>query len=169
MLDTIKNIITSIKACYFRILIIGYEDHDDEKTIKYLMRLTNLTDDEWALYKLGVHYVQHTYIKKNSQKAIFYFKHVFSKNGRLAKYAASQIGHIYFCGKGLTKNELKAAKWYKKAAKLGEPISQYNYGLSLVDGWGDEEDYAKGVYWLTKASESGITEAKKTLKKMDII
>lgn len=53
----------------------------------------------------------------------------------------------------------KATYWIKKAAKLGNPIAQYHYGLALLTGDGIAINRKQGIFWLQKAAAQGEIEA----------
>jgi len=52
-------------------------------------------------------------------------------------------------------NESEKIRWYTKAARQGDCISQYKLGLF----YRSEKEYAKAIEWYTKAAEQGHIEA----------
>ena len=68
----------------------------------------------------------------------------------LAQYA---LGVMYANGKGVGKNEVEAAKWYRKAAEQGYALAQNNLGLMYQFGKGVEKDEIKAIQWFKKAAE----------------
>ncbi|KAI7874789.1 uncharacterized protein EV154DRAFT_526963 [Mucor mucedo] len=58
------------------------------------------------------------------------------------------------------KNYAPALSYFVHAAQLfNQPDAQYNVGHMCKEGYGTEKDYSEALYWLTKASENGRTEA----------
>merc|ERR1711862_77836 len=49
----------------------------------------------------------------------------------------------------------QAAKYFRKAAKLGNVAAAYMYGECLLDGVGVSRDRAKALSWLVRAAQSG--------------
>ena len=54
------------------------------------------------------------------------------------------LGWAYYQGAGTAKNDAEAAKWFEKAAELGDANSQYMLGYLYEDGNGVKQDYARG-------------------------
>ncbi len=157
--------IRKLKIFYHHFMAVGYETHTDNIAVKHVLALAKL-DDCWGLNELGYRFSTGKSVKKDQEKAIFYYKRAFEKNGKEALYAAANLGSAYLNGEGVPKNDKKAIKWFKIAAELGHPESQYNYGLSLIDGWVGKANNEEGVYWLKKAAASDLTEAKDSLVKL---
>lgn len=57
----------------------------------------------------------------------------------------------------------KAAYWYKKAAKQGNAIAQYNLGVHYDNGQGVAKNETKAVYWYKKAAEQGYVRGQYNL------
>lgn len=68
-------------------------------------------------------------------------------------------GQCYFCGLGVEKNDKKAAKFFKKAAKLGNRCGQFRYGFCLLYGKGVFTDFEKAVTYLRKSAEQDYCHA----------
>jgi len=62
-------------------------------------------------------------------------------------------------GFGATEDAAASAKWDKKAAELGDPIAEFNYGLNLLRGYGVEKDEILGRVFVNKAAEKGVKAA----------
>jgi len=73
--------------------------------------------------------------------------------------AQFRLGFCYYYGQGVSKNEAKAAEWYRKAAEQEYDEAQYELGNCYYLGKGVEEDNAKAVEWYLKAAEQGNDEA----------
>ena len=65
------------------------------------------------------------------------------------------LGFLYYWGKGIKKDRVKAAELNEKAAKMGHKIAQYNLGRAYESGNGIQKDYKQAVYWYFKAAENG--------------
>lgn len=90
----------------------------------------------------------------------------YMKKGALEGNVGAQcnLGSFYAQGLGTPKNISAAIEWWKKAAEQGHAISMYYIATSYLDGNnGIPVDKATALYWLTKSSDYGNTEAKLTL------
>lgn len=54
-----------------------------------------------------------------------------------------------------------AAAWDRKAAEAGDPVGQFNYGLSLLRGYGVAQDEALGRQLIDAAAGTGLPIAKR--------
>ena len=54
-----------------------------------------------------------------------------------------------------------AAEWDRQAAETGDPVGQFNYGLSLLRGHGVTRDEAAGRALVDQAAEAGLTVARR--------
>jgi len=57
----------------------------------------------------------------------------------------------------------EAARWYRKAADLGDPIAQYNLGVMCRSGQGVPQNNSEAARWYQKAAEQGDPDAQKNL------
>lgn len=70
------------------------------------------------------------------------------------------LGQNYETGKhGVTRDAIRAASWYLKAARKGDPIGQLNAANMYLTGKGLPQDDAKAFYWYQKAARQGNAEA----------
>ena len=69
--------------------------------------------------------------------------------------AQFNIGLMYVEGKGIIKDEIAGAYWYRKAAEQGITKAQVNLGLAYSMGQGVTQDEAEAVRWYRKAAEKG--------------
>ena len=72
------------------------------------------------------------------------------------------LGELY-AGEGVTKDEVEAAKWYRKAAEQGLALAQNNLGVMYDHGLGVPMDEAEAVKWYRKAAEQGDPKAQTNL------
>ncbi len=71
-----------------------------------------------------------------------------------------ELGEVFFRGNlGVTKDEVEAVKWYRKAAKQNYAQAQYTLGGCYFDGKGVAKDEAEAVKWYRKAAEQNYAEA----------
>jgi len=77
------------------------------------------------------------------------------------RYAIFQwlLGIHYQHGIGMAKNEVKAVKWFRKAAEQGNDYGQVALGMCYDEGIGVEKDEVEAVKWFRKAAEQGDTSA----------
>jgi S1-C subfamily serine protease len=83
--------------------------------------------------------------------------------------AQSKLGVMYYYGKGVPKNVVKAAEWYLKAAVQGNANAQFSLGLMYDGGEGVSKDAAKAVEWFQKAAAQGLAGAQYDLARMYVL
>ena len=59
----------------------------------------------------------------------------------------------------MKKDEVKAVKWYRKAALRGDADAQFNLGVCYAKGEGVEKDEVEAVKWYRKAALQGHADA----------
>lgn len=67
--------------------------------------------------------------------------------------AQTRLGHMYYDGLGIGKDEVEAVKWYRKAAEQGDAEAQNILGWMYENGRGVSQDNAEAVKWYRKAAE----------------
>ena len=65
------------------------------------------------------------------------------------------IAKMYENGWGVTKDDVEAVRWYRKAAEQGYDKAQNNLGVKCRDGRGTERDLAEALRWFRRAAEQG--------------
>ena len=67
--------------------------------------------------------------------------------------AAAQfnLGRAYEGGRGLARDFVDAAKWYRKAADQGDAAAQFNLGVMYCNGRGVPKDYVEAHRWFKLA------------------
>lgn len=63
-------------------------------------------------------------------------------------------------GFGAPEDATASAQWDEKAAALGDPIGEFNYGLNLLRGYGIEKNEELGRTFVDRAAERGVKAAK---------
>jgi TPR repeat protein len=74
-----------------------------------------------------------------------------------------RMAGAYMVGKGLPKDLVQSAYWFKKAADQGDPGAQNELGYLYIWGVGVERDEAQAFKWFARASGSGSQQAKLNL------
>ena len=69
------------------------------------------------------------------------------------------LGTAYHKGDGVAKDDVAAAKWYRKAAEQNYAQAQRNLGSCYVYGLGVVKDEAEAVKWYRKAAEQNDPDA----------
>jgi len=73
--------------------------------------------------------------------------------------AQTDLGVLYRDGRGVPKDESKAADWFGKAAEQGDAKAQYELGFLYKIGEGVPLDYVKATEWFGKAAAQGSVNA----------
>ena len=75
----------------------------------------------------------------------------------------NNIADLYENGRGVMRDFVEAAKWYRKAAERGVSASQYSLGKFYRDGLGVKQNYREAVKWLKSSAEKGYEKAQLAL------
>jgi TPR repeat protein len=70
-----------------------------------------------------------------------------------------ELANHYFAGEGAPKNMERAAFWYEKAARAGDPVAENAMGCLTRAGLGVPEDASKALNWFRLAASGGLPEA----------
>jgi hypothetical protein len=73
--------------------------------------------------------------------------------------ALYNIACLYDAGEGVAKDSSEAARWYEKAASLGNPDAQFALGVNYDAGEGVAADKAKAAAWYRRAADQGHAAA----------
>ncbi len=76
------------------------------------------------------------------------------------------LGTIYEYGRGVSRDDGAAVKWYRSAAELDIAFAQYRLGVLHDNGWGVKKDRASAVRWYKLAAERGYLLAQHDLALM---
>nr|WP_237393020.1 tetratricopeptide repeat protein [Helicobacter pylori] len=76
----------------------------------------------------------------------------------------SNLGALYYNGKGVGKDLTKAAYFYSKACELKEGYGCGALGSSYYNGYGVEKDLIKATQFYSKACKLGYKKACELLK-----
>jgi TPR repeat protein len=80
--------------------------------------------------------------------------------------AQAVVGSMYFDGQGVEQDDVKASRWWRKAAEQGDADSQFSLGLQYVMGIGVTKDHEKAATWLNKAARQGHDGARRKLEEL---
>ncbi|GAA6185737.1 MULTISPECIES: tetratricopeptide repeat protein [Alteromonadaceae] len=80
----------------------------------------------------------------------------YSKKGHPS--AMETLGNFYVTGYGTDKDNSRALRMYKKAAKWNQATAQYKAGLMYISGATDD-DPSKGISYLKKAAKNKVYDA----------
>ena len=75
------------------------------------------------------------------------------------KYALYHMASCYFSGRGLTKDEKEAARYYKLAADQGHADAQCCLGVSFANGAGVPKNVQEAARYYKLAADQGHAEA----------
>ncbi len=73
--------------------------------------------------------------------------------------AQSDVGMMFFSGRGLPQNDAQALNWFRMAAANGNADGQYNLAMMYEKGRGVAPDDARAQKLLTQAALQGQSEA----------
>jgi len=66
---------------------------------------------------------------------------------------------MYATGDGSRRDDVLAVRWYSRAARRGDPESQYDLGFMLLLGEGVAADRNEARLWLERAAANGHAAA----------
>ena len=69
------------------------------------------------------------------------------------------LGEMHSAGKGVERDQAKAAELYGKAAELGHAKSMQNYGEALMLGEGVAQDIQEALKWFILSARAGNNDA----------
>jgi len=140
-----------------------FERGDNAKSIKIFRRLA-ARGDERAEYYFGVMIDNGWGISKNASSAVNWIRRAANKD---YLPALSYMGYAVSTGHGTgRKNQPEALKWYRKAAKMGDPVAQNNLATMLRKGIAHKKDYNLAAQWFLQAATQGNARAQYNLGNM---
>ena len=77
--------------------------------------------------------------------------------------AQSNLGYMYYGGRGVPQSYIEAITWYRLAAEQGFAHAQFNLGVMYANGLGVPENDAEAVIWYSLAAEQGDSYAQNNL------
>jgi TPR repeat protein len=73
--------------------------------------------------------------------------------------AQTNLGFLYYEGKGVAQNYEEALKWYRMAALTGYPDAAFNLGVAYSEGKGVKPDESQALHWYQLAGDAGYAPA----------
>ncbi len=70
--------------------------------------------------------------------------------------AQYDLGVLYYTGRRVSKDEVEALKWYRKAAEQGDFLAQYHLAGMYYRGEGTPRDYVEALQWYRKIPKRGF-------------
>lgn len=77
--------------------------------------------------------------------------------------AQTNLGLLYFEGKGVPQDHVKGVLWLQAAGNQGYARAQYNLGSMYYHGTGLPKDYMQAFQWYRKAADQGFNLAQSSL------
>ena len=85
---------------------------------------------------------------------------IFRKCAKFGNQASKiWMSYMYQNGLGVKQSPVKSTEWVKESANDGYSIGQFNYGLSLLKGYGVKRDLEAGKSFIDQAAEQGDKDA----------
>lgn len=78
-----------------------------------------------------------------------------------AGQAQVAIAGLYQFGEGVSRDDREAARWYRRAARLGNADAQQTLGEFYAEGRGVPKDLVTAHMWLGRAAAQGSTWAER--------
>lgn len=97
------------------------------------------------------YYIQGYYLKA--------FQEALRRAEKNDPFAQTLLARIYMEGCAVPVDGARAALWFERAAKQGEPQAQLRYGLMLFDGHFVKQNQELGEQYIQKAVKAGVKEA----------
>ncbi|OAD80387.1 hypothetical protein PHYBLDRAFT_104926, partial [Phycomyces blakesleeanus NRRL 1555(-)] len=81
-----------------------------------------------------------------------------------------RVAVCYEIGTGTKRDNNRAIQFYRKAAKLGDPLSMYKLGMILLNGFlGVHKNEREGVSWIRRAAQSADQDHPQALHELGVI
>ncbi|APH16262.1 tetratricopeptide repeat family protein [Clostridium sporogenes] len=124
-------------------------------------KLRCLVDKEeiFAMNSIGEMY----YKEQNYKEAMYWYKKASDKGNSTSM---SNIGFMYYKGKGVEQDYKKAMEWYSKASQAGNFTAMGNIGFMYYNGQGVKQDYKKAMYWYKKSYKEGSSGVMRNIGSM---
>ena len=136
-------------AGVFQDAMKAFENRLYSKSFELLLPLAKKGDAD-AQYKIGGQYHFGQGVKKDYEKALFWYSKAAEQGHARAQFS---VGAAYDNGRAVVKDDAEAVKWYRKSAENGYSEGQYNLGTAYLFGNGVSKNYAEAEKWLLKAAD----------------
>ncbi len=118
--------------------------------------------DPKAIYDQGIALARKATTPEASVKAAAQIGRAAALGEADAQFA---LGRLFETGRGLTKDNAAAERWYEEAAAQGHALAMYNLG-ALAASSGDQEGYARAARWFEQAANRGVVDAQFNLAQL---
>lgn len=149
------NALYCLGGCYFEGKGVG---QDMEKGVE-LYKLASERGCAPATYAIGAYYSNQL---GDAEKGLEYIKKSAEEGFAMANCLLSDV---YERGVGVEKDMEKSFAYLKRAAELGDAVSQFKYGYLLLYG---QHEFTEGVGWLRKAAAQSIAGPREMLQSLGI-
>jgi len=78
----------------------------------------------------------------------------------------ARMGYVRYHGKGVEKDLVEAARWYRESARLGHAGSQDTLGWMYEQGQGVQRDLAQAAYWYRQSADQGNPNGQNNVGRM---
>ena len=135
-------------------------DSDKTQAIEWFKKAIEQGDPKAMSNLAGVYYDLEDY-----ELALHWYNEAAKKEEAFAYF---RLFFFYKFGRGgVEQNDIEANGWLVKAAMNNVPPAQFLLGLAYDYGDGVPQDHEKALYWIRKAADNGLQEAKDKLKEME--
>jgi TPR repeat protein len=70
---------------------------------------------------------------------------------------------MFYHGRGVPRDDVEAAKWFRLAADQGDATAQFNLGVMYAEGQGVAQDYGEAMKWYRLAADQRHAQAQYNL------
>ena len=130
------------------------EDYS-KKSVQELLSLAK-QGDAAAQYNLGLAYNNGRGVRKNEQKAFWWWRVAAEHGDPTAQF---YLGNMYRAGIGVPQDIQQAFKWYRKAAEQGVAKAQFYLGEMYQNGHGVPQDNVLSHKWFNLAAAQEVKGA----------
>ena len=112
--------------------------------------------DAHAEAKLGLHGLETAHDAVAQSEAINWLQRAADQGEASAQYRLAQL---YATGRGVERDDTRAAQLYALAANGGNRNAMYNFAVALVQGDGIPANPSEAARWFQKAAQAGVVDA----------
>ncbi len=116
-------------------------------------RRSAIEGDVDAQYELGMFFLRTETSYRSDDEAFLWLRMAAERDHRDAN---RELGIMYENGRGVPQSYVDAAYHYLRAAKQGDPFSQYCLGYFHEQGLGFEASYETAMFWYGESGKNGF-------------
>ena len=102
-------------------------------------------------------------VKEGYKRAVFWYERAARQGNATAQ---TNLGRMYFEGRGVKKDYEEAFYWFAKAVRQENSTAQVYLGKMYEEGKGVKKDYDKALHWYGRAAHQGDSIAQTDLGRM---